>query len=262
MKIQEMKQRKKELGYTNEQIARLSGVPLGTVQKVLGGATESPRYETLKALERVLAASDQGMEQSTAMCDAKAAYMTKKQGEYTLEDYYHLPEDQRAELIDGVIYDMSSPLSEHQLVAGLIYSKFVQYVTEKKGACLPIVAPMDVQLDCDDKTIVEPDVMILCDRSRLKRHCVYGAPDFVLEVLSKSTRKKDMVIKLNKYMSAGVKEYWMVDIDARRVLVYVFEQDNYPVIYGFDDKVPVSIWNGECEIDFAEVYDYIRFLVE
>ena len=71
-----------------------------------------------------------------------------------------------------------------------------------------------------------------------------------------------MVIKLQKYANAGVKEYWMVDIEGRRVFVYIFDEENYPVIYAFDSKVPVYIWGGQCEIDFSEVYNYIRFLIE
>ena len=84
----------------------------------------------------------------------------------------------------------------------------------------------------------------------------------MIEILSPSTRKKDMVIKLNKYMNAGVREYWMVDPDKRNVIVYDFEHDNYLMIYGFDAKIPVNIWDGDCEIDFQEVYDYVRFLYE
>lgn len=71
-----------------------------------------------------------------------------------------------------------------------------------------------------------------------------------------------MVIKLNKYMAAGVKEYWMVDPEQKRVFVYNFAEENYPTIYGFDAKVPVGIWNGECKIDFQEVYEYVSFLYE
>lgn len=260
MTIQEMKQRKKELGYTNEQISKLSGVPLGTVQKIFGGATSSPRFETLRALEQIL---DDFPSQTSVMRETPFVYSShKKQGEYTLKDYYELPDDQRVELIDGVIYDMSSPTSAHQLITGFLYSKFVGYVADKGGSCLPMISPMDVQLDCDDKTMVQPDVIIVCDRDKVINRCVYGAPDFVLEVLSKSTRKKDMVIKLNKYMNAGVKEYWLIDPDKLRVLVYDFDQDNYPAIYGFDSKVPIAVWNNECEIDFREVYEYIRFLYE
>lgn len=255
MTIQEMKNRKKELGYTNEQVSELSGVPLGTVQKIFGGTTTAPRYETLQALEKVLG-------YPSVMRETSAQYYVKKQGEYILDDYYALPDEQRVELIDGVFYDMAAPASVHQLMDGFIYAKLLEHVAKNKGECLPIVAPVDVQLDCDNKTMVQPDVVILCDRDKLTRRCVYGAPDFVMEILSPSTRKKDMVIKLNKYMNAGVKEYWMVDPVQKRVLVYDFSAENYPTIYGFDSKIPVGIWNGECEIDFQEVYEYVRFLYE
>ena len=96
MTIQEMQERKRELGYTYAQIADLSGLPLGTVQKVLGGITLTPRYETIMALERVLG------EQPSTMRESAASYFVKKQGEYTLEDYYKIPDDIRVELIDGV----------------------------------------------------------------------------------------------------------------------------------------------------------------
>lgn len=254
MTIQEMKERKKELGYTNEQISELSGVPLGTVQKIFGGATTAPRYETLQALQRILG-------YSSVILEADVQYY-KKQGEYTLDDYYALPDEKRVELIDGVFYDMPSPTSIHQLIDGFIHTKLLEHVAKNKGECLPIIAPIDVQLDCDDKTMVQPDIVILCDRNKVIRRGVYGVPDLALEILSKSTRKKDMVIKLNKYMAAGVKEYWMVDPEQKRVFVYNFAEENYPTIYGFDAKVPVGIWNGECKIDFQEVYEYVSFLYE
>ena len=77
-----------------------------------------------------------------------------------------------------------------------------------------------------------------------------------------STRRKDVTIKLNKYIAAGVREYWIIDPDQCRVLVYDFSAAIYPVIYGFDRKIPVAIWDGDCVIDFQEVYDYIYFLYE
>lgn len=258
MTIQEMKRRKKELGYSNSQIAELSGVPLGTVQKVFSGATSSPRYETLRALEQVL--KDTPPLHANLIQESKVPYLTKKQGEYTLDDYYQIPDEYRVELIDGVIYDMTAPASVHQLIAGLIFAKLLAYVSGKNGNCIPIISPIDVQLDCDTRTMVQPDVIIVCDRDKVINRCVYGAPDFVLEILSPSTRKKDMVTKLNKYMDADVREYWMIDPDKKIVLVYDFEHDNYPVIYGFDSKIPVAIWENDCKIDFKEVYEYVRFL--
>ena len=257
MTISEMIERKKELGYSYEQISDLSGVPLGTVQKIFAGITKSPRYDTLRALEKAL-----GEFEISYVKEAEPVYHVKKQGEYTLDDYYKIPDEKRVELIDGVIYDMTAPTSPHQLIAGLIHTKLLNHVLNKKGKCLPIISPIDVQLDCDDKTMVQPDVIIVCDRDKVINRCVYGAPDFVIEVISKSSTKRDSVIKLNKYMNAGVREYWIIDPIRQKVIVYNFEEENYPIIYGFDSKIPVSIWHGEVKIDFNEVYDHISFLLE
>lgn len=255
MTIQEMLKRKTELGYTYAQLSELSGVPVGTIQKIFSGVTSSPRYETLRALEQVLKEPE-----NSYLCEEQVTYKVKKQGEYTLEDYYKIPDERRVELIDGVIYDMSSPTSAHQLIAGLIYSKMISHVLDKKGKCLPMISPIDVQLDCDNKTMVQPDVVIVCDRDKIINRCIYGAPDFIIEVISRSSTKRDSVIKLNKYLNAGVREYWMIDPNRKKIIVYNFETENYPVIYGFDAKIPVGIWDNELEIDFQEVYDHISFL--
>ena len=131
MTIQEMNERKKELGYSYERLAELSGVPVGTVQKVLGGITKTPRYDTLYALERVLSPY-----QSMMLRESVAVYGEKRQGEYTVEDYFALPDERRVELIDGVIYDMASPNLVHQIVAGEIYAKIREYIRKNKGKCL------------------------------------------------------------------------------------------------------------------------------
>jgi len=266
MNIQEMKERKRELGYSNAMVAELSGVPLGTVQKIFSGATSSPRYETLRALEAIFRTPSSETysysgETSSTVQESTAPYRTKNQGEYTLDDYYNLPEDKRFELIDGVIYDMTAPTTIHQAILGRIYAQLLYHIDAKGGNCLPMISPVDVQLDCDDRTMVEPDVIIVCDRSKIIRRCVYGAPDFVLEVLSQSTRKKDMFIKLNKYLNAGVREYWIVDPDKKTVMVYDFEHDDYR-LSSFSEKIPVSVLDGECLIDFANLYDHISFMYE
>ena len=110
--------------------------------------------------------------------------------------------------------------------------------------------------------MVQPDVLIVCDRDIVIRRCVYGAPDFVAEVLSPSTKKKDIYIKTQKYANAGVREYWMVDPDKQKVVVYRFEEDEFPAVYGFNQQIPVAILGGECVIDFSALYDYIRFIYE
>lgn len=262
MTIEEMKERKKELGYSYEKIAELSGLPVGTVQKVLGGITKAPRYETLKALEAVFAPgySEEIFKASYTRESAVPYNVEKKQGEYTIEDYFAIPDERRVELIDGVIYDMASPTDIHQILCTEICAMLREYIRKNKGKCIPVVAPLDVQLDCDNKTMVQPDVLVICDRDKLKNGRVFGAPDLAVEILSPSTRKKDASLKMAKYMNAGVREYWIVDPLKKRVYVYEFEKDVFPVMYTFEHKIPVGIFEGKCMIDFSEIYEYISFL--
>ena len=208
MTIEEMNRRRKELGYSYGQIAELSGLPPATVQKVLGGITKSPRRKTVVALERVLAApaavrgsrsapypaaeEHRGYSEYSVQ-EGVAAYQLqsgKKQGEYTLEDYYALPDEERVELIDGVIYDMTAPLSTHQLIAGHLFHLLFSALVEQKTSCTPFIAPVDVRLDNDNRTMVQPDVIVLCDKSKFTKKRLNGAPEFLAEVLSPSTRKK------------------------------------------------------------------------
>ena len=265
MTVKEMNERMRELGYSYEQIAKLSGVSESTVRKVLGGITQAPRYATLQALAKAFKVNNSRNVSikhqigSDTLCVAERAPahgLPKKQGDYTLEDYLALPDERRAELIDGVIYDMSAPTGYHQLITGELYSMLRSRISEKGGDCRPFVSPIDVQLDCDDRTIVQPDVLILCDKSKYTPARIVGAPDFVAEILSKSTRSKDMYTKLYKYRNAGVREYWMIDPDKKRIIVWQFEKDDYG-IYGFRDSIPVGIYDGEIVIDFSVIDDYI-----
>ena len=219
MTIDEMRQKKKEKGYTYAQIADLSGVPLGTVQKVFSGETEKPRYDTLLALEQLF--TDTPVLRESALYKHNGRY--ERNGSYTLDDYYALPDEQRVELIDGYFYDMSSPTFGHQSIGGEIHRQIANYIMEHGGDCRPFIAPVDVQLDCDNKTMVQPDVGIVCDPSKIKRFGIYGAPDFLVEVISPSTKKKDYALKLSKYMEAGVREYWILDFRQEKILVYFFE---------------------------------------
>lgn len=272
MTVDEMKEKKRQLGYSSEKLAKLSGVPLGTVQKIFGGFTKAPRYKTLQALEKVFVEAEQKEDLSTGayvpgkqnvmmVHEPAAAYHTggmKGQGGYTIEDYFSLPEEKRAELIDGVFYDMASPSVIHQLIAGQIFVQLNVFLRKKKASCVPCIAPVDVQLDCDDRTMVQPDVLVVCDREKIRKSGIFGAPDFVAEILSKATRRKDMVVKLAKYAQAGVREYWLIDPDKQNVLVYDLKNMEFPSIYGFDAKIPVTIFGGECKVNMRDIQEYME----
>lgn len=256
MTIQEMKEKKQENGYSYAQMAELSGVPLGTIQKIFSGETQSPRYDTLLALEKMF--EQPVVQEENSYGGAYAVHSTHTQGSYTVEDYRALPDEQRVELIDGYFYDMSAPTFLHQTIGGEVYRQIANYIMERGGACRPLIAPVDIQLDCDEHTMVQPDVAILCHDDKIRKWGVYGAPDFVLEVISPSTKRKDYTKKLAKYIDAGVREYWILDPYQQKLLVYFFESEVYPVIYGLDQPVPVGIYDGKLMIDFTHIAKWIK----
>ena len=272
MTLEEMKARKRELGYSNEQLSHLSGVPLGTVIKIFGGATSAPRRATIIALEKILqpkttytlqdplsgivrdpAATYSVPEPLSGMVKDPAATYAAKEKPSTLEDYYLLPENARGELIDGVIYDMSAPTWNHQAIIAEIFTQLYTCQKAHQSPCRVAMAPVDVQLDKDPYTILQPDILVLCDLQKIQNGICVGAPDMTIEIISSTSRSHDMVLKLNKYKSAGVREYWIVDPDNKKVLVYLFGDKNLFMTYDFSDRVPVGISDGKCKIDFTEV---------
>ena len=248
MLYEKLSERKKELGMTTEQLSRLSGVPVGTINKILSGETRSPRYATWQALERVL----YGTEGS-----AVTPYLTKRQGEYTVEDYRKLPEDVRAELIDGELIFLEAPTFTHQELVTELLFEIKLYIHKHKGPCRVLPSPLDVQLDCDNRTMVQPDIALICQNERITRKGIYGAPDFCIEIVSDSSRKRDYGVKMQKYMNAGVREYWIVDRKREKVVCYWFEGDDAPEItmYSFRDRVPVRIYDGSLEVDFPGILE-------
>lgn len=253
MTIEEMKQRKLQRGYSYTQLSELSGVPLGTVQKIFSGETEHPRYATLQALEQVLKDRDDSMVLNDSAAFSYGNSSEKKQGEYTVEDYFAIPDEIRVELIDGVIYDMAAPTFDHQKIAGEIHRQIANYIMDNNGKCEAGISPIDVQLDCDDKTMVQPDVLILCKGDKIIKGRVFGAPDFVLEVISPSTKKKDYFKKLEKYENAGVREYWILDPYKKQLVVFFFEGDIYAQIHDLTKPVSVHIYEGKLQIKFDHI---------
>lgn len=251
MTIEEMKKCKKEKGYTYAQMSELSGVPLGTIQKIFSGETECPRYETIQALEKLFVYGE--YQEELSVIEETSAYKIRTQGSYTIEDYYALPDDRRVELIDGYFYDMAAPTTLHQKIAGDIYFQISAFIRKKGGKCDPMMSPVDVMLDCDDSTMIQPDVIVLCDNDKMRKWGIYGAPDFVMEIVSPSSRRNDYTKKLSKYENAGVREYWILDPYKKILMVFNFENNDYPAIHNLSKPVPVNIYNGELEITFEEV---------
>lgn len=161
---------------------------------------------------------------------------------YTLDDIYALPEGQRAELIDGQMYMMSPPNTLHQRISYALARKISGYIDRKKGSCEVFLAPFAVFLNEDGLNHVEPDISVICDKSKLNDKGCSGAPDWVVEIVSPSTGRNDYGIKLFKYRSAGVREYWIVNPSMRTVNVYDFENNTGTSQYAFDAEIPVCIF--------------------
>ena len=174
-------------------------------------------------------------------------------GPYTIRDYDALPDEIRVELIDGIFYDVSAPSVLHQAVCGYIFNQLFSFRMHSGRKCYPMISPLDVQLDRDDRTVVQPDVIIICDMNKVIGRGIFGAPEFILEVLSPSTRTKDLGIKFKKYKNAGVLEYWLIDPEKKTLFQFDFRKDAPPAVYDFNASVPVLVWDGECCIDLAEM---------
>ena len=302
MNIETMIAIKKEFSISYSAISEASGVPISTVQKVLGGITKprnstaetlakaltgfikqgSPRWMGAVSFEELLISHDYnyildllknyktadsdyvvnekrgfnvsgGHDNNYGLSKAEG-FENKSSGEYEVSDYENLPEDIRVELIDGYFYEMEAPTKKHQVILQEILIQLTSQIRKNKGGCKVYMAPSDVQLDESNKTIVQPDLFILCNKDMIKNsRRTVGAPEFVIEVLSESTRKKDMTLKLNKYEACGVKEYWIIDPNKEYIIKYFFENMSLTNIYTFNDIVPLELYEGKISVDFSEI---------
>lgn len=173
---------------------------------------------------------------------------------YTEDDYYNLPKDARAELIDGQFYDMSAPSRKHQEISAELLTAIRQYIKSKGGSCKAYAAPFAVKpFENDATTIVEPDISVICDYDKLTDRGCTGAPDWIIEIISPGNPEHDYIYKLQLYATAGVREYWIVDPQKERIFVYRLEKTEFEVeAYSFHDIVKANIYD-DLRIDFSEI---------
>jgi Uma2 family endonuclease len=187
----------------------------------------------------------------------------EEEQKYTYADYLTWPEEERWEIIDGVSYLQAAPSPIHQEVFTELVKQFAVYLTGKPCRVYP--APFCVRLpqggekgEKEVKNVVEPDISIVCDKSKIDDQGCNGAPDIIIEIISPSSGKKDRVVKFNKYEKAGVQEYWVVEPEQKLVSVFLL-QDNRrfsrPEMYTDEDKVKVSLF-PDLEIDLSPVFAF------
>ena len=178
--------------------------------------------------------------------------LLRNEKKYTVEDIYNLPEDERAELIDGQIYYMApAPKPEHQLISSFLHVEIGSYIKQKGGSCKVLAAPFAVFLDDDNSTYVEPDISVICNTEKLDSKGYHGAPDWIIEIVSPGSKQMDYFTKLFKYLAAGVREYWIVDPQKDRITVYDSKSKTVND-FTFSDTVTAAIY-GDLHIDFSEL---------
>ena len=167
-----------------------------------------------------------------------------KQEIYTLEDIFALPEGERAELLEGELYMMAPPSTGHQRLVHSISYEIEHDIRSKHRKCEVFPAPFGVFLK-DEKgndAYVEPDISVVCAPEKLDNKGCHGAPDWVIEIVSPSSKRMDYLRKMNLYLMAGVREYWIVDSIRESVIVYRQDDDGVPVLHKFGEKIQVGIY--------------------
>lgn len=174
----------------------------------------------------------------------------------TLTQYEALPEDKRVEVFEGTVYNMAGPSQIHQALSMQLSNIIFNYIKNKKGQCSVFTAPFDVKLSDTPLTIVQPDIMVVCDKNKLDEKRCNGAPDFIIEITSPGNSSDDYIRKLYYYKKYGVREYWIVDSKRKIITVNFFENNIVSVQYPFDSIIKVNIYDG-LFIDFSEISDVL-----
>ena len=175
----------------------------------------------------------------------------------TLKQYEILPEEKRAEVFDGIVYDMASPSQIHQSISMQLSTILNNYLLRKKESCTIFSAPFDVKLSDQPLTIVQPDLMVICDKNKLDGKRCNGAPDFIIEIVSPGNPADDYIRKLYYYKNYGVREYWIVDPKRKAITINYFEDNIVSVPYPFDSIIKVNIFD-DLLINFSEIANMLN----
>lgn len=285
MTVEEIRKRKKRLKLTTQQLALLAELPLSTVSKILTGETKNPSYLTIEKLEATIEKEemlarvkayqeamhryfiehpeDEGNQkkfeklyrEQNNLNDAPIPYAVTKDEIYgnlalhnqrmTVTELGRMGENRDLQLMDGKLIVSEMAGVNHQRMVKKLGRAISNYAEKNRGKCEVFDVGVNVYLDEDEYTLVIPDIAVVCDESKVSEQGIFGAPDWVLEIVSPSTRQNDYHKKLHKYMDAGVREYWIVDMDRQMVSVCINGEPMQVTIYGFDDKIPVGIYGGE-----------------
>lgn len=167
----------------------------------------------------------------------------RKEEHYTIDDIYAMPDGERAELIDGQIYYMAPPNRMYQKISWKLHQSIANYIDGKNEECEVYAAPFAVFLNENDQNHVEPDISVICNKDKLTDKGCMGTPDWIIEIVFPGSKRMDYFIKLFKYRTAGVREYWIIDPDKEQIMVYQFEKETMEQ-FCFEDDIPSGIYEG------------------
>jgi Uma2 family endonuclease len=182
---------------------------------------------------------------------------------HTYADYITWPENERWEIIDGVPYMQSAPKWQHQSISCEIHRQISNYLIGKP--CRVFASPFDLCLaECNESdneisNIIQPDIVVVCDETKLRKTGYFGVPTLIIEISSPSTARQDRVVKFNKYEKASVKEYWIVEPDGKYINVFTLQENKRygrPEAYTEEDKVQLFVF-PDLKIDLKPVFDGI-----
>lgn len=173
----------------------------------------------------------------------------KKRLSTSVKDYFKMSIENRwVELADGNIIVNEAPGMAHQLLVKSINKQIESFIDDNAGKCQVFDMGINVRLDEEEDTILIPDILVICDKDKIKDFGILGAPDWVIEVVSPSTRQYDYKKKTYKYLSHGVRELWLVDPEKKVVVTYIDGEYMMSHLYQFGDSIPVSIYDGKLKI--------------
>jgi len=181
------------------------------------------------------------------MADSARIEMSEENNNYSYADYLTWEGPERYQLINGEVFQMASPSVAHQALLMAISNQFFNWLQGKP--CQVFAAPLDVRLfpkeDNSDKTVVQPDLLVVCDEKKLGKNSVNGAPDLVIEIISPSNNDRELFLKFQYYLEAGVREYWVIYPEVKKVQVHVYENGHYvSTAYKDNASIPVSVLPG------------------
>ncbi|QFJ54481.1 Uma2 family endonuclease [Pseudobutyrivibrio xylanivorans] len=277
-----IKERKKQLKLTTAQVAQMAGLPVSTVSKIMTGETKNPSFLTIEKIDKALAHEemlrrvyayfkllkeyiDSHPNDSVNQIEFEKLYKRNtilNQTSYELTDcslaidtqrinvefIHELGEDKQIELLNGHLIYNEAPNPKHQIMVQSLGRIIDDFIHSNNGKCQMFNIGINLYFEEDEHTLLIPDVVVLCDDSKLNESGVTGAPDWIIEVVSKCTRHLDYNEKMHRYMVEGVREYWIIDPEKERVTTYIQGEPMMAYIYSFDDDIPVKIYDGKLSI--------------